>query len=383
MSRSAGGQQQAQTGTAGGGTPTQPPPTDWRSLADAAANIPNTLYVSRADATYAADANSRKKKCLSLCKKLWQWTIAVFVVANAIVLPYFAVKTTMLAEEVAKLNRKTELRRSDLNLKTTMLAEEFAKLNRKTELRLSELNRSPGPPGEKGAMGPPGPAGKMGPVGPTGPGSVGPAGPPGKMGPVGPTGPGSVGPAGPRGAKGAVGPAGPPGERGPIGPTGHGSVGPPGSPGLPGRSVCPAGPPGHPQTAGRAQSTGGYTKWRRGTCYKFFSKEKTFSKADEICRKDGGTLAMPRDEETNAYINSLSKSQGGNYAYWIGLHDQCEEGKFEWVDGSALGEYRKWHPGRPVVGFGNLDCVGMAFVCVFVSPRPPQLVVELQGREDN
>ncbi|XP_019645925.1 PREDICTED: scavenger receptor class A member 5-like, partial [Branchiostoma belcheri] len=140
-------------------------------------------------ATYAADANSRKKKCLGLCKKLWQWTIAVFVVANAILLPYFAVKTTMLAEEVAKLNRKTESRLSELNLKTTKLAEEVAKLNRKTELRLSELNRFPGPPGERGAMEAPGLAGKMGPVGPTGPGSVGPAGPTGEKGPMGPAGP--------------------------------------------------------------------------------------------------------------------------------------------------------------------------------------------------
>ncbi|KAI8511625.1 hypothetical protein Bbelb_107250, partial [Branchiostoma belcheri] len=48
MSSSTGRQQQAQTGTTGGATPTQSQQTDWRSLADAAANTPNPLYVSRA-----------------------------------------------------------------------------------------------------------------------------------------------------------------------------------------------------------------------------------------------------------------------------------------------------------------------------------------------
>ncbi|KAI8499349.1 hypothetical protein Bbelb_231130 [Branchiostoma belcheri] len=448
MSRSAERhwRQQAQAGTTGVGTPTQPPPTDWRSRADAAANIPNPLYASRADATYTADANSRKKKCLGLCKKLWQFTSVVFVVANAILLPYFAVKTTMLAEEFAKLNRKTELRLSELNLKT-IFTEEFAKLSKKTESRLSELHRSPGPPGEKGAMGPPGPAGKMGPVGPTVPGSMGPAGPPGEKGPVGPAGPpgekGPIGPAGPSGEKGPMGPAGPPGRKGSMRPAGPVSVGPPGPPGEKG-PIGPAGPPGakgamgpagpmsvgppgHPGEMGPVGPAGpgsvgpagprgakgaekggpsekkgprgrwvlqgrpvcrdapsalldhrdihkqldasevihhvmlvpcpeGYTEWRRGTCYKFFSTWKTFSEADQICRKDGGTLAMPRDEETSAYLHSISKTPGKIYIYWIGLHDQREEGKFEWVDGSALGEYSPWSPGRPVVNHQR-NCV--------------------------
>eukprot|EP00058_Branchiostoma_floridae_P015957 XP_002601445.1 hypothetical protein BRAFLDRAFT_104394 [Branchiostoma floridae] len=41
------GNQQSQAKT-GGTTPQQQPQTDWRSIAHAAANIPNTMYVSRA-----------------------------------------------------------------------------------------------------------------------------------------------------------------------------------------------------------------------------------------------------------------------------------------------------------------------------------------------
>ncbi|KAI8499350.1 hypothetical protein Bbelb_231140 [Branchiostoma belcheri] len=358
MSSSAEGQQQAQTETTGAlpGELANSDPTSvaWRreprgpelagspltfaqlgalSLADAGANTPNTLYVSRADAAYAADANGRKKKCLGLCKKLWQFTIVVFVVANAILLPYFAVKTTMLAEEFAKLNRKTESRLSELNLKTTVyseetarLAEEFAKLNRKTELRLSELNCSPGPPGAKGAMGRLALQAKRGPLVLRE-------------------------------------------KRGPWGPLALcrlGHVENRGRWALQGRPVyrdAPSAPLDHrdihkqPDASSQLEVTHhftfvpcpeGYTKWHRGTCYKFFSTPKTFSEADQICRKDGGTLAMPRDDETSSYLHSLSKSQGNNYRYWIGLHYQREKGKFEWVDGSALGEYSSWYHGHPV-----------------------------------
>eukprot|EP00058_Branchiostoma_floridae_P007225 XP_002592713.1 hypothetical protein BRAFLDRAFT_67153 [Branchiostoma floridae] len=54
------GQQQSQTGdTDATGAPTQQPQTDWRSIADAAACIPNALYVSRADRTYPGGVSSR------------------------------------------------------------------------------------------------------------------------------------------------------------------------------------------------------------------------------------------------------------------------------------------------------------------------------------
>ncbi|XP_019619597.1 PREDICTED: uncharacterized protein LOC109466321 [Branchiostoma belcheri] len=45
-----GGQQHSRTDT-GGTTPMQQPQTDWRSLADAGANVPNPLYVSKAGTT--------------------------------------------------------------------------------------------------------------------------------------------------------------------------------------------------------------------------------------------------------------------------------------------------------------------------------------------
>ncbi|XP_066302829.1 macrophage mannose receptor 1-like [Branchiostoma lanceolatum] len=97
----------------------------------------------------------------------------------------------------------------------------------------------------------------------------------------------------------------------------------------------------------------GYQLWQ-GICYKAFDTPKAFIDAAASCRKDVGTLAMPRDAETNTFLTSFYKSARESSHYYIGLHDQREEGVFEWVDGSALGTYNSWAPGEPD-GFG--DCV--------------------------
>ncbi|XP_078684127.1 uncharacterized protein LOC144917711 [Branchiostoma floridae x Branchiostoma belcheri] len=98
----------------------------------------------------------------------------------------------------------------------------------------------------------------------------------------------------------------------------------------------------------------GYTIWR-GICYKACNTLKTFSEADAACRVDGGTLAMPRDADTNAFLVSLYKPVNDHTSFWFGLHDQREEGRFEWVDGSALGPYNSWGPKEPNDAGGE-DC---------------------------
>ncbi|KAI8491341.1 hypothetical protein Bbelb_309740 [Branchiostoma belcheri] len=100
----------------------------------------------------------------------------------------------------------------------------------------------------------------------------------------------------------------------------------------------------------------GYIMWR-GICYKAFNTSKTFSEAGAACRADGGTLAMPRDAETNAFLISLYMSVRDEFFFWIGLHDRCEEGRFEWVDGSALGPYSAWGQGQPSNNQVHSDCV--------------------------
>ncbi|CAH1246025.1 IVD [Branchiostoma lanceolatum] len=109
------------------------------------------------------------------------------------------------------------------------------------------------------------------------------------------------------------------------------------------------------QRLNEINTTPEYTMWR-GTCYKAFNTKKTFSGAKASCGDDRGTLAMPRDAETNAFLIFLYKSVSNNQPFWFGLHDQRKEGDFEWLDGSALGTYRPWGLAEPN-NILNQDCV--------------------------
>ncbi|KAI8482040.1 Glutamate receptor ionotropic, delta-1 [Branchiostoma belcheri] len=111
-----------------------------------------------------------------------------------------------------------------------------------------------------------------------------------------------------------------------------------------------------------------YTIWRE-ICYKAFDMEKTFGSAEVICRQHGGTLAMPRDADTNAFLGSLHKFVDNRKIFWIGLHDQREEGKFEWVDGSALGSY---NPGPGVRN--NQTTIGASKIVSFSLQTHPRIL---------
>ncbi|XP_066299902.1 collectin-10-like [Branchiostoma lanceolatum] len=91
----------------------------------------------------------------------------------------------------------------------------------------------------------------------------------------------------------------------------------------------------------------------RGICFKVVKRQKIFSEAAAACREDGGTLAMPRDSDTSAFLTFLCRFDGHKCYCWIGLRRQHEGGRFEWLDGSALGDYKPWCRRKPD---GHGDC---------------------------
>ncbi|KAI8500324.1 hypothetical protein Bbelb_218900 [Branchiostoma belcheri] len=148
---------------------------------------------------------------------------------------------------------------------------------------------------------------------------------------------------------GSTGPSGPPGPMGPAGSTG------------------PPGPPEGRGSAGLKESKGmdvapgqGYNELS-GMCYKAFNDKANFNLSAQRCSEDGGTLAMPRDPATNNFLVSIKNAVNvtpSNSYFWFGLHDQREEGSFQWVDGTSLERqsFTDWAMEQPD-NKGNEDCV--------------------------
>ncbi|XP_078701529.1 macrophage mannose receptor 1-like [Branchiostoma floridae x Branchiostoma belcheri] len=107
-----------------------------------------------------------------------------------------------------------------------------------------------------------------------------------------------------------------------------------------------------PQTR-QAGCSSGY-QMRAGVCYKAFNTPKNFHDASSTCVADGGTLAMPKDAGTNAFLLYLKNAVHRAGFFWFGLVDHHQEGGWEWIDGTPL-RYRAWGPGEPN-NAGNEDC---------------------------
>ncbi|XP_078667424.1 uncharacterized protein LOC144909224 [Branchiostoma floridae x Branchiostoma belcheri] len=97
----------------------------------------------------------------------------------------------------------------------------------------------------------------------------------------------------------------------------------------------------------------GYVSFN-GVCYKYFAEEKTYDEARRRCSVNGGLLAMPKDNLTDAFIASLGRGKR-----WIGLTDANTEGQWAFEDGQILTSvhYSNWNPGEPNDRGGNEDCV--------------------------
>ncbi|XP_062426555.1 collectin-10 isoform X3 [Rhea pennata] len=188
---------------------------------------------------------------------------------------------------------------------------------------------------------------------------------------------GKVGPKGPKGDKGAKGLSGVPGKKGKAG------------------TVCDCGR--YRRVVGqlninvaRLNTSIKFVKnviaGIRETDEKFYyivKEEKNYREALIHCRDRGGTLAMPKDEATNALIaDYISKS--GLFRAFIGMNDMEKEGQFVYADNTSLQNYSNWKEGEPNDPNGHEDCVEMLstgewndsecqvtiyFVCEFLKKR--------------
>nr|XP_056712387.1 collectin-11 isoform X2 [Euleptes europaea] len=202
---------------------------------------------------------------------------------------------------------------------------------------------------------------------------------------------GEAGEKGEKGAPGRPGRVGPPGERGEMGEKGekgsigrHGKIGPIGSKGEKGDNgdVGPPGPngePGIPCECGQLRTAIGKmdnqvamlttelkfikkavagVRETDNKIYLLVKEEKRYMDAQLYCQGRGGTLSMPKDENTNALI-ALYINQAGLSRVFIGINDLEKEGNFVYSDRSPMQTFNKWSTGEPNNAYDEEDCVEM------------------------
>ncbi|XP_035682626.1 apolipoprotein(a)-like [Branchiostoma floridae] len=100
---------------------------------------------------------------------------------------------------------------------------------------------------------------------------------------------------------------------------------------------------------------GGYIRLGRH-CIRLVPIPKSFVDAEQACKADGATLAMPKTKELDLALRRLVKTSGGNYDHWIGMSNAGNL-DWTWVDGTRLRHYRAWNPGEPRGDKGVVLCV--------------------------
>ena len=87
---------------------------------------------------------------------------------------------------------------------------------------------------------------------------------------------------------------------------------------------------------------------------------KTFSEAQAYCAAEGGTLAMPKTDQQQDFIEILMQ-QSHSETFWIGLDDLETEKVHKWADGTLLdyanGAYNRYLKGHPDKMYQTEDCV--------------------------
>ena len=92
----------------------------------------------------------------------------------------------------------------------------------------------------------------------------------------------------------------------------------------------------------------GYKKGGDGYYYKFHGERKNWNDAQNICKGEGGNLAIIWNQRTRDVVRGFM-SDG-----WIGLTDQWQEGRWQTpLKGNA--PYTSWNRGEPN-NAGNEDC---------------------------
>ncbi|XP_015253776.1 PREDICTED: macrophage mannose receptor 1-like [Cyprinodon variegatus] len=92
-----------------------------------------------------------------------------------------------------------------------------------------------------------------------------------------------------------------------------------------------------------------------GHCFRLDRTGKSWSDAQQTCRKEGGDLASIRNTEDQSFVIS-QLGYAPTDELWIGLNDIKRERLFDWTDHSKV-SFTSWEFGRPAAASDHEDCV--------------------------
>ena len=111
----------------------------------------------------------------------------------------------------------------------------------------------------------------------------------------------------------------------------------------------PPPPPPPPPAPPAPKIPGGYKKGGDGYYYKFHGEKKNWNDAQNICKREGGNLAIIFNQRTRDVVRGFMADG------WIGVTDQRHEGRWLTPTGGNI-PYSSWNGGEPNNSGNNEDC---------------------------
>ena len=90
--------------------------------------------------------------------------------------------------------------------------------------------------------------------------------------------------------------------------------------------------------------------------YKFYPEAKNWYQAKDICRQNGGELAMIRSADEQARVLRVRGAE--KRFIWVGATDEGHEGQWLYVNEDGV-SYADWPPGEPNNNAGNENCLSL------------------------
>uniref|UniRef100_A0A672JBH4 Asialoglycoprotein receptor-like 1 n=1 Tax=Salarias fasciatus TaxID=181472 RepID=A0A672JBH4_SALFA len=94
----------------------------------------------------------------------------------------------------------------------------------------------------------------------------------------------------------------------------------------------------------RGACRNGWSSFQR-SCYLLSRSEVKWSRAEQLCKEEGGHLLVVNDMDELDYISKIVEIR---FNYWIGLVERHNEGHWSWVDGTDFSSTETfWDEGQP------------------------------------